>query len=157
MVRLAKMEAEVIAEPAITPMYDKVVLLRGELDTLRGGAHGLNEARAKVRRLLEQLDEAEYELEEASKRFYRWKAAVALRSRDNEAERVADEYGVTVEDLRGKRRDSVFSVPRQELMLRLRSDHQMSLKEIGAYLGGRHHATVLWGIKAALARRRGRI
>lgn len=65
---------------------------------------------------------------------------------------IAFAYGVTVADLRGSAR--VHAVPRQHLMWKARQYRQTnganrwSYPQIGRYLGGRDHTTVMHGEKA---------
>ncbi|MFZ5803084.1 MAG: chromosomal replication initiator protein DnaA [Candidatus Omnitrophota bacterium] len=56
---------------------------------------------------------------------------------------VSDFYGVTVSDLRSKKRNRSVARPRQiaVYLTRLLTDH--SLPEIGEYLGGRDHSTII--------------
>ena len=67
---------------------------------------------------------------------------------------VAQAYGITVADLRGQCRARHFAWPRQETMWRMRQvlneegRHRYSLPQIGAFLGGRDHSTVLHGVRA---------
>jgi chromosomal replication initiator protein len=65
---------------------------------------------------------------------------------------VADEFGVTVEDLISERRTKLIVIARQELMLRMKEEDDLSLKESGKFLN-RHHSTVLQGIRRARKRR----
>lgn len=65
---------------------------------------------------------------------------------------VAEDYGVTVNDLRGDSRAPRFSHPRQIAYVRLRDETNMSLPVIGRVMGGKHHTTVHKGIAAARAR-----
>lgn len=67
-------------------------------------------------------------------------------------EQIADMYGVTVRDIKGRRRDKAISPARQHAMHNLQDIAEMSLPEIGRLLGGRDHTTVLDGIKNHLAR-----
>lgn len=68
------------------------------------------------------------------------------------AERVAVAYGLTMADIRGRRRDRDAAWPRQHLMwllyrqLRADGTHRYSLPVIGRFLGGRDHTTILHGI-----------
>lgn len=68
---------------------------------------------------------------------------------------VAEAHGLTIELLRGDRRDLRIAHPRQEVMA-LADDAGYSLSEIGRFLGGRDHSTVRHGIDAHRARRAGR-
>ena len=65
---------------------------------------------------------------------------------------VAEDHGVTVNDLRGDRRERRFAHPRQIAYVRLRDETTMSLPVIGRVMGGKHHTTVHKGIAAARAR-----
>lgn len=50
-------------------------------------------------------------------------------------------------DLKSNRRSKDLMVPRHYLMWRLRHETTMSLPQIGKYLGGRDHTTVLHGVR----------
>lgn len=56
---------------------------------------------------------------------------------------VCDFFQVKVSDLRAKRRSKSIAYPRQVAMYLVRSMTDHSLPEIGAYFGGRGHATVI--------------
>lgn len=65
---------------------------------------------------------------------------------------VAERTGVPVETLRGKQRTRYVCRARAEAMHLLRG-LGMSMSEIGAMLGGRDHATVIYGLfRHAVAR-----
>ena len=55
---------------------------------------------------------------------------------------VADHFGITVADLKSKKRDSEIAVPRQICMYLMRTMTDTALKGIGAVLGGKDHSTV---------------
>jgi chromosomal replication initiator protein len=66
---------------------------------------------------------------------------------------VAQYYGVSVQDMKGKGRDKSIVVPRQVAMYLVREETTVSLEQIGQLLGGRDHTTVMHGwdkISAAL-------
>ncbi len=52
---------------------------------------------------------------------------------------VADHFGITVADLKSKKRDSEIAVPRQICMYLMRTMTDTALKGIGAVLGGKDH------------------
>jgi chromosomal replication initiator protein len=54
-------------------------------------------------------------------------------------------FGVSVADLKGRRRDKEVVLPRQVAMYLMRHETGASLAEIGAELGGRDHSTVIHG------------
>ncbi len=56
-------------------------------------------------------------------------------------------FGVTIEELTGKRRSRDIVVPRQVAMYLLRSEIELSLPQIGSHLGGRDHTTIMHGCK----------
>jgi chromosomal replication initiator protein len=58
-------------------------------------------------------------------------------------------FGVSVEDLVGKKRTAKVSEARQIAMLVLRELTDLSLVQIGEALGGRQHSTVISGVKRA--------
>jgi chromosomal replication initiator protein len=57
---------------------------------------------------------------------------------------VAEQYGVPVRDLMGKRRTKSIAFPRQVCMYLARKLTSHSLEEIGGYFGGRDHTTVMY-------------
>ena len=60
---------------------------------------------------------------------------------------VADHFGITVADLKSKKRDSEIAVPRQICMYLMRTMTATALKGIGAVLGGKDHSTVKYGVE----------
>ena len=60
-------------------------------------------------------------------------------------EAVAGEFNLTVSELKGPRRTRRVSVPRQMAMFLLRETAQLSFPQIGEFLGGRDHTTVMHG------------
>jgi chromosomal replication initiator protein len=58
---------------------------------------------------------------------------------------VAEFYGVTESDLKSKRRSREITHPRQMAMYLAREETEASLPEIGTFLGGRDHTTILYG------------
>jgi chromosomal replication initiator protein len=66
---------------------------------------------------------------------------------DDIRERVAVEWGVTVDGLTSKRRTKDLTVPRQVAMFLIRETLDLSLVEIGRLFGGRDHSTVIHSIQ----------
>lgn len=64
----------------------------------------------------------------------------------------ADIYGVLYDDIIGPRKSRHFSKPRQYVMYHAMRIGRASTHTIGAKLGGRNHATVLWGAYCHAAR-----
>ena len=62
-------------------------------------------------------------------------------------EAVADRYTVKLSDLQSRRRTKSISLPRQICMYLARELTSHSLEEIGGFLGGRDHSTVLHGTR----------
>jgi chromosomal replication initiator protein len=62
---------------------------------------------------------------------------------------VAIGFGVTIEDLQGKKRTAKISEARQIAMLLLRELTELPLSRIGDALGGRQHSTIISGVKRA--------
>jgi len=56
---------------------------------------------------------------------------------------VAEEFGITLQDLKTKRRNKNIVLPRQIAMYLSREMTELSLPEIGAHFGGKDHTTVL--------------
>ncbi len=65
---------------------------------------------------------------------------------------VAVYYGVSRDEICGKRRSRRVAEPRQIAMYLLREETHASLPQIGAELGGRDHTTVLYGYERVRAR-----
>jgi chromosomal replication initiator protein len=59
---------------------------------------------------------------------------------------VADYYNITLEDMKGKRRDKHIVFPRQVAMFLVREETPSSLPAIGKAFGGRDHTTALHSI-----------
>lgn len=60
-------------------------------------------------------------------------------------ETIANAYGVSKERMIGRERTSMVALPRQIAMYILREEANISLPQIGKYLGGRDHTTVMYG------------
>src|SRR3989338_3055083 len=60
---------------------------------------------------------------------------------------VSSFYNLKVSELKGGKRDKIFSLPRQILYYILRTEVGAGLAEIGELLGGRDHTTVLYGVR----------
>ena len=58
---------------------------------------------------------------------------------------IAQEYGITMEDLLSPSRSQRVAFPRQVAMYLLREESELSLPKIGEILGGRDHTTVMYG------------
>jgi chromosomal replication initiator protein len=61
-------------------------------------------------------------------------------------DRVASEWGVSIDGLTSKRRTKDLTVPRQVAMYLMRELLDLSLVEIGNYFGGRDHSTVIHAV-----------
>ena len=62
------------------------------------------------------------------------------------AEIVAEHFGISPADIMGNKRNVKVAFPRQIVMYLCRNMTEVTLKNIGAYLGGRDHTTVMNGI-----------
>ena len=60
---------------------------------------------------------------------------------------VSEHFNVPISDLKGKKRNAEIVLPRQIVMYLCRVMTDTSLKAIGAFLGGKDHASVTHGIK----------
>jgi chromosomal replication initiator protein len=60
-------------------------------------------------------------------------------------QKVAESFGVSVENLLGRDRTRQVALPRQIAMYLLREEANISLPQIGETLGGRDHTTVMYG------------
>jgi len=65
---------------------------------------------------------------------------------------VAEEYGLSVSDLRSDKRARHYSWPRQIAMLRLVDETPLSYPAIARVLGGKDHTTIIYGERAARQR-----
>lgn len=61
---------------------------------------------------------------------------------------VAARYGLTLEDMRSRRNRRALSIPRHEAMSLIRAEGRYSFPQIGGYFGGRHHTTIMHGVRA---------
>lgn len=64
------------------------------------------------------------------------------------AKEVCEGYGITLARLRENDRWPPLVRARQEFMWRARTETIQSFPQIGAFLGGRHHTTVIHGVRA---------
>ncbi|MFM8319577.1 MAG: chromosomal replication initiator protein DnaA [Chloroflexota bacterium] len=64
---------------------------------------------------------------------------------DEIVRKVADAFGVTVENMLGRDRSRQVALPRQVAMYLMREEANISLPQIGDVLGGRDHTTVMYG------------
>lgn len=65
---------------------------------------------------------------------------------------VCREYNLSPSDLKGPSRRRQVAWPRQDFMVRSYALGHLSLPQIGRFLGGRDHTTVLHGVRAHAAR-----
>lgn len=65
---------------------------------------------------------------------------------------VSEFYGLKLSDLQSKRKQQSVARPRQVCMFLVRKHTRHSLEEIGGYLGGRDHTTVMHALKAVESR-----
>jgi chromosomal replication initiator protein len=72
---------------------------------------------------------------------------------------VSSYYRIKAAELTGPQRTRGIAFPRQIAMYLLREEAKLSLVEVGNYLGGRNHSTVLYGTEkiAAEARHKGKV
>lgn len=66
----------------------------------------------------------------------------------NIAARIAEKYGLTVEELKGERRTDRIAQPRQEAMWEMMQTGKWSTSRVGMFLGDRDHTTVIYGARA---------
>lgn len=63
------------------------------------------------------------------------------------AERVCEKHRISLADLKGPSRAKRYTYPRQEAMHEMYALELWSLLQIGRFLGGRDHTTVLHGVR----------
>lgn len=82
-----------------------------------------------------------------------WKGPIKIRVTMHD---ILDEisllYGFSVAELRGPGRTKEIAHARQHAMYLMAQQKHLSLPQIGRYLGGRDHTTVLHGVRAHKAR-----
>ena len=61
-------------------------------------------------------------------------------------DRVCEYYQLPIKLIKGEKRDKPIAMPRQIVMYLLKKKTRMTLDEIGDYLGGRDHTTILHGV-----------
>ena len=71
---------------------------------------------------------------------------IAKNKIDQVQQIVADNYGITVDDLKGKKRSSNISIPRQIAMYICRVYIEETLPKIGSAFGGKDHTTVMHSV-----------
>lgn len=85
----------------------------------------------------------------------------AARTMAEVTEVIAVKHGLSLEDLIGRSSRHSIAWPRQEAMFELSQRRlssgrrRWSTPQIGQFLGGRDHSTVVWGIRAHLKRAAG--
>jgi chromosomal replication initiator protein len=60
---------------------------------------------------------------------------------------VCEYYNLKTSYLKGDKRDKIYSLPRQMLYYLLKTELNIPLMEIGEFLGGRDHTTILHGVR----------
>lgn len=82
-----------------------------------------------------------------------WKGPIKVRVTMHEIlDQVSNMYGFTVHELRGPGRTKGIAHARQHAMYLMAQQPHLSLPQIGRYLGGRDHTTILHGVRAHKAR-----
>ena len=59
---------------------------------------------------------------------------------------VADHFHISIEDIKSSKRQNEIAFPRQIIMYLCRNMTNAGLKNIGEYLGGRDHTTIMHGV-----------
>ena len=60
---------------------------------------------------------------------------------------ILNHFGIKATDLDGSKRNKTIVMPRQILMYLLRNDLKLPLTDIGQFLGGRDHTTIMHGVE----------
>lgn len=82
-----------------------------------------------------------------------WRGPISMRvSMASIIAEVADTYGFSIEELKGPGRTKGISNARQHAMWMMAQQDHLSLPQIGRFLGGRDHTTILHGIRQHGAR-----
>ena len=93
------------------------------------------------------VGEISYDLAVEALKDYFGKNIIAKNKIDLLQKIIADTYNITVEDLKGKKRDAEIAVPRQIAMYICRKHINESLPKIGSEFGGKDHTTVMHSVK----------
>lgn len=124
------------------------------MDVARFLAENIKDTRLLEGSLVRLLTEAEIRREEVSVKF----AAEILegfslredfRPRVSVSEvlkKISSHFNISLTDLKGKKRSRPIAVPRQIAMFLLRTEMGLSLQDVGSFLGGRDHTTIMHGV-----------
>ena len=66
-----------------------------------------------------------------------------LKKGENIRNYVSQVYGISTEEIKGKRRDRKYVLPRQLAIHHIRYNTDLTLKEIGSLFGDRDHSTII--------------
>ena len=77
---------------------------------------------------------------------YIGKSVISKNKIDNVINLVADNYNITAEDIKSKRRMATIAMPRQIAMYICRVHLKESLPKIGSEFGGKDHTTVMHSV-----------
>jgi hypothetical protein len=80
-------------------------------------------------------------------RYDHYEAGTPRKSAKLIAQEVCAKHGVSFNDIMSPRRNREVVTARQEAFWRCRKETTLTLPQIGRFLGGKDHTTVLWGIK----------
>lgn len=64
---------------------------------------------------------------------------------------VAEKHGISTDELKSQSRDARLIPARHEFYFRCVREAELSLGQIGAFMG-RHHSTILWGVNKHASR-----
>ena len=92
------------------------------------------------------VGEITYDLAVEALKDYFGKNIIAKNKIDLLQKIIADTYNITVEDLKGKKRNVEIAVPRQIAMYICRTHINESLPKIGSEFGGKDHTTVMHSV-----------
>lgn len=117
-------------------------------------AENIKDTRRLEGALMRLLTEAQIETKELDLEFAQDKLGTAiadgpprpLLSVSDTIKLVASRFNVSVTDLKGKKRSRPVAVPRQITMYLLRKELGLSLQDVGTFLGGRDHTTIMHGV-----------
>lgn len=102
------------------------------------------QAEAKIKKEPISLELAEKVLGETEKEKKEIKKRIPAKK---VLKKVAGCFGLKISHFKGKRRDKKIALPRQVLMYLLRTENEFTFAEIGGFLGGRDHTTIMHGVK----------
>lgn len=160
----SRFEAGLIADvaPPDFELRTAIVLIKARqrgkavsMDIARLLAENIDDNRRLEGALMRLLTEAEIRKEELNKEvaikilsgFSLKEIPLRQVSVSDVLKKVSSHFNISLMELKGEKRKRMFVVPRQIAMFLLRTKLRLSLQDIGSFLGGRDHTTIIHGVE----------